>query len=632
MLSPGKYHRLVPKEPEANHRFRSDLLRAAEKSLRMQAALRKMCQVDILFFINAFVWQINFLKKDEEQPGPFITHEFQDRVILKEPGVHWKGEPAEGLNEAGMLWCMENDQSLLIEKSREMGASWLCLIVLDWRFLFHRWVKFLCISRSEEAVEKAGDSDALFWKLDWIHRHLPKWLLPSHGVRRGRRYFGNKDLGSSITGQASTGLAGVGGRATAMFIDEFSVIREDTEVRAFTANYTNCRIFNGTHRGLDTEMYRLSKQPEIKKLTIHWTQDPAKRRGLYRSASKIDVLDKQHEYPLDFNFDRTGKPVGGPHPGLRSPYYDRKCIEIGNEAKIAMDMDINPERSVSTFFDSMLIDQLIREYCQPPWWEGDLEYERDTGKPVKLIQKTGGRIKLWCALDMSGKPPCDRYGAGGDFSTGTGASNTCLSIASCTTGEKVCEVADPALGPVDAAEFFVALLRLFLDKHEDPPLFGFEITGPGAKFKIRAVDELKYKNVYRRIDDYSAGAVESDKIGFDASTKQQRPLLDDYASSLRRHEFLNRSKIAMQECLAWKYDEKGIPRWSGQIADDPSGARENHGDRSVADMICNRMIRNLGLGGEIAPKKEKPPVILSPEWRYKRVEDMLRNKDDVWEE
>jgi hypothetical protein len=620
MLSPGQFHKMVPKDPIANLLFRQKLLERARNNPKLQQGIREACQVDILFWINTFVWQYNPQKADGLQPGPFITWPVQDMVLMKEPDEKTP-------NQAGILWCMENNQSLLLEKSRDMGASWLCLLAFDWRFLFHKWMKFLCISRSEEAVEKTGDTDSLFWKLDWVHNYLPNWLLPRHGVERSRCYFGNKDLGSSITGQASTGLAGVGGRATAMFIDEFSVIRQDTEVRAFSASTTNCRIFNGTHRGLDTEMYRISKQPEIKKLTIHWTQHPEKVAGLYRSQPVPDPIDKKFHYPLNFLFQRDGKPSGGPFPGLRSPWYDKKCAQIGNEMRIAMDLDINPERSVSGYFDALLIHNLIREHCQPPWWEGDLIYDRDTGKPDRFVKRSGGRVKLWCPLDVGGRPPVDKYGAGLDPSTGTGASNTCLSLASATTGEKVLEIADPSLGTVEAAEFFHAVFMMFLDKHGDPPLVGWQIAGPGAKFKQRLCDELGYMRVYRRVTDpFVMFAKDSDKVGLDATVKTTRPMLDDYAESLRKREFLNRSEMAMKEALAWKYNDKGEPEWAGSIPDDPSGARDNHGDRSMSDIICNKMIRVIG--AYKAPDKPQGPAILSPAWRYERYEKMRRYEDE----
>ena len=213
-----------------NITLREQLLTLASNDKAFQEFLRQECSKDVMFFISLFVWQYNPLRKGGREVGPFVPWKFQRRAVLKVPGVHWSGEEIERIDDAGILWCIQKDRSLLIEKSRDMGASWLCLLVFLWLFLFRPYQKFLCISRNELAVEDA-DPDSLFWKLDFVLEHLPAWLLPRKGINRVKRFFGNNDNGSSITGQASTGLAGVGGRATAMLIDEFSMIKEDKEVR-----------------------------------------------------------------------------------------------------------------------------------------------------------------------------------------------------------------------------------------------------------------------------------------------------------------------------------------------------------------------------------------------------------------
>src|SRR5581483_8104985 len=89
-----------------------------------------------------------------EEVGPFITWEFQEDAIRT------------------ILDCIERRNDLVIEKSREMGISWLCLLVMDWMFLFHRWKDCLVISRNADAVDKPFEMKALFPKLDFVHQHL----------------------------------------------------------------------------------------------------------------------------------------------------------------------------------------------------------------------------------------------------------------------------------------------------------------------------------------------------------------------------------------------------------------------------------------------------------------------------
>src|SRR5262245_14205431 len=221
MYSPGRYHRFVPKDPIENLHFRRWVLRRCRKDDHFRLAIYEACRTDILFWVNCMVWQFNPRKK--EWPGeaaPFITWDFQDRALLKKPNVPWPGDSEDLDGDAGLLWAIEHDQDLVIEKSREMGASWLCLLVMYWLWLFHPRKKFLCISRNEASVDEPGEPDSLFWKLDFVWKYLPDWMRPRGWRAKSRQKlsFVNPENGSAITGQASTGKAGVGGRATAMFV------------------------------------------------------------------------------------------------------------------------------------------------------------------------------------------------------------------------------------------------------------------------------------------------------------------------------------------------------------------------------------------------------------------------------
>src|SRR5258708_1745814 len=134
MLSPGKWHELVPKTLLNNLEFRVGLLKAAEHDPLIHRGLREICQQDVLFFVNVFVWQTNPLHVGHEV-GPFITWDFQDEAII----------------ETIRRLLMGGRRDALWEKSREMGATWMALIIAIWLTLFHENKRVLCISHSEEA-------------------------------------------------------------------------------------------------------------------------------------------------------------------------------------------------------------------------------------------------------------------------------------------------------------------------------------------------------------------------------------------------------------------------------------------------------------------------------------------------
>jgi hypothetical protein len=586
----GEWNKRIPRDLRGNLLARRRVMRECRTNAAMRKLVRKICAEDCLFFINLFVWQYNPRKKGGEEIGPFCTWDFQEEAVRE------------------VLWCIEHDEDMVIEKSREMGATWLLLLVMLWLHLFRPWQKFLCISRNEAAVE-AEDPDSLFWKLDFVLDYLPGWLKPK--INRRKLFFGNEDNGSTITGQASTGRAGVGGRATAMFIDEFSQITEDYEVLHRTSDTTGCRIFNGTHLGLGTAFYELTKRVDMKKLRMHWSQHPDKRHGLYQYSAetkKVEVFDPTFEYADDFRFVMDGK--------LRSPWYDQQCKRKGSARAIAMDLDIDPQGSVSQVFSPVLIHTLKANYGSPPWWEGDLRYDRDMGRPLELVERPGGLVKLWCKLDNSGRPAPARYSAGADIAAGTGATPSCFTVVNAQTGEKVLEYADPHIDAKVFAALCCAFCWLFKDREGEGAIFAWEMQGPGIGFGKRFL-ELGYRRIYFRKNEQKLSPKgDPDTPGWYPSPDNKRVLIEDYHDALRKGEFLNRSIPALEECLAFRYSATGkIEHGQEASTNDPTGARENHGDRVVADALAWKMAKGL-YQGEKKKEADEPPL-LSMLWRRK---------------
>lgn len=570
-----------------------------------------MCKEDILAYINLFVWQFN-PKKKGRQVGPFITWDYQEDALLARPET-WDGNPDRP--EKGILWCFEHDRTVVIEKSREMGASWLFLIFQDWLCLFHDYTQTLNISKSADAVD-CKSPDSLFWKLRFMHAHLPGWL--SGEITEEKMYMEYKRSKSWATGEASTGRAGVGGRAAVIFIDEFSQIKEDTEVRQRTANTADCRFFNGTHLGTDTEFYRLTESPEIVKIVMHWSQHPDKKKGLYRYdplSNKIEVLDKSFHYPPDFDFVYEALPAGGPYPGLRSPWYDWKSGDIGSKRGVAMELDINPEGSVSQFIDNpaMLIS-LIGTYCREPNWRGKVIYDRDTGRPQGLERSGEGGLRLWGNLRPDGTPPRGVYKIGADLSSGVGRTNSCLSIVLATTGEKIGEFTSPFVLPDQMAYLAIALAWLFKTEEGEGAQVVWEKRGPGAVFGLKVL-ELGYGNVYYVDRGFKVKKqLSRTEPGWNPTPEAKRILLEDYRSALMSRQFLNHSEVALREFFRFRYQRDGsVVHSEEESKDEPSGARSNHGDRVIADALAWLLSKPHWA---VTKKTEvKEPPILSLEWR-----------------
>lgn len=615
MLQQGEWYKSVPKELKANVRFRLALLEECAKDEDFRRGVMEICKRDFIFWINSFVWQFNPKKKGDEShlaTAPFITWECQDEVILDRP---------ETTGRLGILWVYENDRTAVVQKSREMGASWLFLIFQVWLSLFHEGHQTLNISRNEKMVDSKSP-DSLFWKIRFIHKWLPRWMTGE--IVEEKMHFEYPLTGSFVTGEPSTGAAGVGGRAGTAFIDEFPRIKEDTAVRQGTASTAEARFFNGTHLGTGTEFFKLTITPEIVQIFLHWSQHPEKCKGAYRwnaAENKVDYIDKQYKHPPDYKFDTTGKPVGGPYPGLRSPWYDKKCNDIGSEAGVAQELDINPTGSSSLFFSDVLINNLILRFSRSPTWSGHIKAIHDGDEAsYEFVEERDepdtAPYKLWVNPDHFNRLPVAVYKVAADVSYGTGRTNSCVTILNADSDERVGEYVSPHIYPEDLAPLVVMLCRMLVDGEGRPAELIWETQGPGRRFGIE-VQKLGFNRIY--YNDNSMGYFDHSekKIpGWNAETKAKILVLDFLQSCLRNGEFFNFSEPGLKELLKfiWAPDGKKVYHTGSVNKDDPSGAGENHGDRGMADALACWLAKDYR--NKIA-KDVKPegPAVYSYEWR-----------------
>lgn len=591
MLSPGQWHKKVPKAPCVNLLFRRYLMRKCREP-RFRASVMEACKQDCLFWISTFVWQFNPQKVGREV-GPFIPWDFQEDGTFV------------------LLDHLEQRRDLLMEKSREMGGSWWVLIVFDWLCLFHSWKKFTAISHSEQAVDKSNDLSTLFGKVTFIHDHLPGWMMHA---RKRKLFFTFARTNSSFSGLATTARSGVGGRETGLLLDEFAKQEAAQDIWGQTAD-TGPRIVVSTHYGVGTVFFDLCQRPGLDKLVMHWSQHPDKNKGLYRydaATNKVEILDKSYVFPQDYRFVMDGSPTGGPYPGVRGPWYDLECARRASARDVAMHLDIDAKGSAFQFFDRLMIQRLITTHACAPWWEGDVVYS-EAGEPVKLVPRPGGPLRLWCHLNHEGKPALDQYGAGADISAGSGATPSCFSLVRVSTGEKVAEYANAHIFPDKFAVLCVALCRLFKSQDNDGALFAWEQQGPGGVFGTKVL-ELGYYNIYYKTDETEENPEQTTKPGWYPAPANKRLLLEELRIDLGTNDFLNRSKEALEETLSFKYDRRGMVVHGNQTGIlDPSGASVNHADRVIADGLANKMRRKLGTPS--VKKREIGPPVLSLQWR-----------------
>jgi len=140
----------------------------------------------------------------------------------------------------------------LIEKARDMGATWVSCAVSVHLFLFYDGASIGWGSRKSDLVDKLGDLDSIFEKMRMIFRGLPKLFLPegfSEDSMRSYMKIINPANGSTITGESGDNI-GRGGRSLIYFKDEAAHYERPEKIEAALADNTNIQIDISSVNGL----------------------------------------------------------------------------------------------------------------------------------------------------------------------------------------------------------------------------------------------------------------------------------------------------------------------------------------------------------------------------------------------
>ena len=594
------YYGLVPKEEEANLVFREKALAMGRKDRQAAKDMWRMCSRDALFYINAFGW---IYEPRTASVLPFITYPYQDEAL------------------SAMLASI-GQEDLCVKKSRTMGASWMCLIAFEHQWHFRPMSAFGVMSRTESLVDKADDPDCLFAKIMFFHDHLPPWLRTKYSHTELK--LKNEENGATITGASTTGNAFRGGRKTAILMDEFAAFGQQDGYGALFATQpvTFSRIYNSTPQGVGNAYFDVAHDQNIKHLVLPWWDHPRYNPGLYTSKNGVlEVRDHDFKFAEDYPFVLDGK--------LRSVWYDIECKRTPVPQLIAQEIDMDFLGSGFQFFPKDMLAAHEEQHAMAPMMEGELRYDAETGEPKAFETTRNGLLKLWCLLDAHGRPP--RMGThciGADVSSGTGASNSCLSVLNQQTGEKVATFVSPNTRPYDLAKLAYALGYWFADNDGREALIVPESNGGHNQQFIRTLMELGYGNVYRRGDDLTGAKSGKAKLGWGSGREQKRLLLEDYSRALEDSAFVNHDRESIEECRYYVFFPDGsIDHAQARNVNDPSGARLNHGDRVIADALAWRGSR----GTKPEEVDEMDPPYMSFAWREaEREKEMVAESQTFW--
>lgn len=202
----------------------------------------------------------------------------------------------------------------LVEKSRDMGASWLCVAVAAWMWLFKPGTVIGFGSRKEEYVDKLGDPKSLFWKIRQFINLLPVELQPKGYVEKvhapSMRIL-NPENGATIVGESGDNI-GRGNRTSIYFVDEAAFLERPEQVDAALSQTSNCKLHVSTPNGAGNPFYRKRHSGRIPVFVFDWKDDPRKDQAWYeKQKATLDPVIVAQEIDRDYTASVTNAFIPG---------------------------------------------------------------------------------------------------------------------------------------------------------------------------------------------------------------------------------------------------------------------------------------------------------------------------------
>lgn len=634
----------IPIDPKRNVLFRADLHEyLADATRQARNDFVEMCRLKPQITFKTMFWTF--------QPRPDIKPHGEMLPFITWP---WQDDEIEELN-----YFMLHGGKIHRRKSREIGLTWIiegCGLNL---WLFTPGVVGLMASRKEELVDKKGNPDCLFWKLDFMLRNLPEWVIPVHV--RTERHLENKWNGNVIDGETTNIDVGRGGRRTWSFCDEFQAVPhvEAESIERALSDTAACKIYLGTSNYRNHPFSRIGRSKGVKTKFLGWWLHPFKAEGLYWSPDINKVIVEDIDYykklaPKVFAKYQKGKEIiyseleiellyeypelkilfiadgGTPEkPKWRSPWYDREEAER-EPLDTATNLDGNEIGAGDMVFSQATLNQIIDQHIRKPNIKGEVLFDCYDNKisGIRYLEGGKGRLKWWG--DLGGARPLQNhnYVLGCDISLGQGQSNSVCSIFDVDERKKVGSWSDAYTLPEQFAEQVYALGK-WVGGASGVPFLNFEANGIGQVFGKR-IRELGYSFVYRTTTEKKGFHQKMKTIGWTSNTNTKIELLTKYNAALtacfrRRMKakmFINPDEDAIRECEDYIFNGNQIIL--SRCIEDSGGAKAAHGDRVIADALCNLAAQDQPkVAHEFAEK-----IVGTIEWRKKRQKDQERTKKD----
>jgi len=284
---------------------------ACSRSAEARAATWNLCArpdnpaEGIIFFIENFGFTFDPRPQAYPHHIPFILFEYQKDAI------RW------------LIQHIDQGKDGLIEKSRDMGISWVVFVYTSlWLWNFRDGVNILLGSYKEALVDNRS-KDSLLGMIDYAMDAMPKWLLPKgfdKSKHRNQMKIRNPVTENLITGDTMNPEFGRGARKTVIMFDELGSWAYALDAWAACGDTTACRIGNSTPKGRN--YFYMLRETNIDVLTLHWTLHPLKDQKWYEFEKNRRTPEAVAQ-ELDISYNKSQE-------GVVYTDWDEDHVEEGN--------------------------------------------------------------------------------------------------------------------------------------------------------------------------------------------------------------------------------------------------------------------------------------------------------------
>lgn len=267
-------------------KYRVELLQACLRDQKLQAYERELCSRDPIHWLNNWVW---IFEPRLEVWGinhiPLVLKEFQEEAFLD----------------------IINGNSFVLEKTREMGATWIILAAYTYLFLYRPAQQLLIFSEQEDKVDD-WTASSLIGKAKYILDWLPDFLGFKEDVTWKRTFLKITNLvrpENCLKGDSSSDNVGRGGRNSRIFWDEAAFCQRTFKKWASIGNCSKSIQLASTVNGKNNIFAYLRFSGKMKVYTWHWSNDPDKGPAWYKAECERLIDPVLIAQELDINYEAS---------------------------------------------------------------------------------------------------------------------------------------------------------------------------------------------------------------------------------------------------------------------------------------------------------------------------------------